>query len=59
MTIRYFISTPTRFPLGQIVATPGALEACPHDHLLACLARHAQGDWGSVCRETPPRTTRR
>ena len=45
------IPYPTRFPLGQIVATPGALEACPHDHLMRCLARHARGDWGNVCRE--------
>ena len=51
MTIRYFIPIPNRFPLGRIVATQGARDACPQDHLLACLARHAQGDWGSVCRE--------
>jgi len=48
---RHRIPYPTRFSLGQIVATPGALEACPHDHLLRCLARHASGDWGNVCRE--------
>jgi hypothetical protein len=48
---RHRIPYPTRFPLGQIVATPGTLEACPHDHLLRCLARHARGDWGNVCRE--------
>jgi hypothetical protein len=39
-----------RFKLGQIVATPGALEALsisgqsPWDFL----ARHVQGDWGEV-----------
>jgi hypothetical protein len=37
-----------RFPLGSIVATPGALEACGHDHLMRCLYRHAHGDWGCV-----------
>ena len=42
------IPCPTRFPLGQIVATPGALEACPPDHLMRCLFRHARGDWGCV-----------
>lgn len=42
------IPHPTRFALGQIVATPGALEACAPDHLLRCLARHARGDWGRV-----------
>ena len=40
-----------RFPLGQIVSTPGALEACKPDYLAACLARHARGDWGLVCTE--------
>jgi hypothetical protein len=34
------------FPLGQIVATPGAL-ALGVD-LLPYLARHAQGDWGDL-----------
>ena len=39
------------FPLGQIVATPGALhvlERCqvdPH----ALVSRHQTGDWGEVC----------
>jgi hypothetical protein len=42
-------TTIPRFPLGQIVATPGALDACPSMHMLACLARHARGDWGHVC----------
>jgi hypothetical protein len=36
------------FPLGQIVATPGALEACPHDALQRFLFRHSHGDWGNV-----------
>lgn len=41
------------FHLGQVVATPGALEALtdsgqsPADFL----RRHAKGDWGEVCRE--------
>jgi hypothetical protein len=37
-----------RFELGRIVATPGALEACPAVHLQRCLARHVTGDWGHV-----------
>ena len=42
-----------KFMLGQVVATPGALEALeesgqsPSD----CLCRHVQGNWGEVCRE--------
>ena len=40
-----------RFQLGQIVSTPGALEACSPEHLAECLARHARGDWGLVCKE--------
>ena len=42
-----------KFSLGQIVATPGALEAIeksqqsPSDFL----ARHLEGDWGDLCDE--------
>jgi len=42
-----------KFPLGQIVATPGALAAfqeaqdCPGIYL----RRHNEGDWGEVSRE--------
>lgn len=37
------------FPLGQVVATPGALAASRHPgQFLELLARHAQGDWGCV-----------
>lgn len=39
------------FALGQIVATPGALEACQADYMEQCLMRHWRGDWGCVCRE--------
>lgn len=38
----------TLFPLGRLAVTPGALEYHAAD-LLACLARHAQGDWGDLC----------
>jgi len=38
------------FSLGQIVATPGALDAlqAANVNLFALLARHAVGDWGAV-----------
>jgi hypothetical protein len=45
------IPYPVRFPLGQIVATPGALAACPHDLRMRSLLRHSQGDWGCVDKE--------
>jgi hypothetical protein len=40
----------SRFPLGQTVATPGALEALAvaHETPLPYLARHAAGDWGEL-----------
>ena len=40
-----------KFPLGQIVATPGALEALEQSGLTPdfFLAKHASGDWGEVC----------
>ena len=40
-----------KFSLGQIVATQGAVSACSNQRLLACLVRHARGDWGVVCAE--------
>ncbi len=37
------------FPLGQAVATPGALDASRYPgQLLELLARHVRGDWGCV-----------
>ena len=46
------IRVPTAlFDLGRIVATPGAIEACRHDYMQQCLARHVRGDWGVVCAE--------
>lgn len=41
-----------KFPLGHIVATPGALAAIPEEEILAALARHHAGDWGEeLCPE--------
>lgn len=42
-----------KFPLGQIVATPGALEAFREagEEPLTYLERHLAGDWGEVCEE--------
>jgi len=43
----------TKFPLGHVVATPGALELL-HDSGESpsiFLSRHSQGDWGEVCQE--------
>jgi hypothetical protein len=44
-----FMSAP-RFPLGQILATPGALEALGqcHQNPLEFLACHSAGDWGEL-----------
>jgi hypothetical protein len=38
------------FPLGRIVATPGALEALEASHQSPAefLTRHARGDWGEL-----------
>jgi len=40
-----------KFPLGQVVATPGALEAMAlaGQDGSRLLARHSSGDWGEVC----------
>jgi hypothetical protein len=41
------------FSLGDIVATPGAVEALTANNILpfTLLQRHATGDWGNVCEE--------
>jgi hypothetical protein len=41
------------FPLGRLVATPGALEALAESGQSPAdfLNRHASGDWGDVCAE--------
>jgi hypothetical protein len=42
-----------KFPLGQIVATPGAIEVmkASGDTADLFLSRHVRGDWGEVCQE--------
>ena len=47
------MSTPAcpTFPLGQLVATPNALEHITQDDIMAALQRHVTGDWGDVCAE--------
>ncbi len=37
-----------RFPLGVVVATPGALTELADEDRLGALARHARGDWGDA-----------
>ncbi len=38
------------FELGQVVSTPGALEALTREDIEKALARHNRGDWGQVGR---------
>lgn len=40
-----------KFRMGQLLATPGVLEAAKGDDLMAYLSRHARGDWGTVCKD--------
>jgi hypothetical protein len=51
--IFYIDRRPPRFELGQVVATPGALEAAKNagDYLTPYLMRHQRGDWGTLCDE--------
>jgi hypothetical protein len=44
---------PAKFPLGQVVATPGALAAlqATGQSPLPFLQRHSQGDWGELDQE--------
>ena len=38
-------------PLGEIVATPGAITTLTGAEINSSLARHQAGDWGLVCDE--------
>jgi hypothetical protein len=40
-----------KFPLGQVVTTPAALEAVDPEDMRNYLARHAAADWGDLCTE--------
>ena len=46
-------SNTARFPLGQIVATPGALELLQETGFSAAalISRHVHGSWGDLCDE--------
>src|SRR5262245_41630391 len=37
-----------KFLLGQIVATPNALDQIPNAEILKALSRHVAGDWGEL-----------
>ena len=41
--------TQRKFPLGQIMSTPGALDTLTATELREALRRHAAGDWGDCC----------
>ena len=40
--------TGTKFVLGQLIKSSGALKRCSSEFIAACLARHCAGDWGIV-----------
>jgi hypothetical protein len=41
----------SRFPLGQLEATPRALEVFKEGSYWPYVARHGQGDWGDISQE--------
>lgn len=47
----------SKFPLGQIVATQGALSTFEPSVLQICLNRHANGDGGDLCKEDKEQNT--
>lgn len=44
-------STDQPVQLGQLFATPNALEQIPNEDIQAGLTRHIRRDWGDVCQE--------
>lgn len=47
----YLIESPTKFPVGQVVATPGVLAQVSLFEIQTALNRHAHGDWGDMPEE--------
>jgi len=47
------LSGKPKFDLGQLLATPGALEALAESNQTPAefIARHVRGDWGDLCQE--------
>ena len=41
----------SKFPLGRVVATPGAYDALTPIDIKRGIFFHSQGDWGDVCEE--------
>ncbi|WP_226449587.1 type I restriction endonuclease subunit M [Acidovorax radicis] len=52
-TTTIIYSSSAKFPLGQIVATPGAFELLQETGFSAAALcrRHVQCDWGDICEE--------
>ena len=42
------LTSQIKFPLGQVVITPNALEKLKSDDILNALNRHIVGDWGEL-----------
>jgi hypothetical protein len=42
------VTTMAKFQLGQVVATPGALDAIDPLTVALLLRRHSEGDWGDI-----------
>lgn len=49
--LRLLISPEAKFPLGQLCATPGALEAISPREVQQAILRHQRGDWGDLDQE--------
>ena len=42
-----------KFRLGQVVATPNALDRLIPEDILLAIQRHQAGDWGDVAEDGP------
>lgn len=45
------MTSPARFPLGQVAITGNASLQLTTEEVLTGLRRHANGDWGDLCSE--------
>lgn len=48
--ITIVVAATSRFPLGQIVMTPGARDTFTPEQIAEAIRRHSRGDWGDICK---------
>jgi hypothetical protein len=46
--VAFEATKPPLFPLGELIATPNAIEAVSDQEITEAIQRHSHGDWGEI-----------